>query len=77
MNDRYRQKRKVLRRWVHSARHSDGPLMPPMLAAELFNVLAETVRRDYERSKIEPPMMWSEPIPQLVMYGTIDTEVEL
>lgn len=32
---------------------------------------------DYDRKKMAHPIIWSQPIPQLVVYGTIDSEVKL
>lgn len=43
MNNRQRQKVKVLRRWIRSAKHSDGPLIPSSFVAEMWKVLDESI----------------------------------
>lgn len=62
MNNRRRQKIKVLRVWIRSAKHSNGLLIPSSLVAEMWKVLAEHVWRLSEiigRMKI-PDMSYSE-----------------
>lgn len=50
--------------------------MRPIDAEDWQDLLTEQVKRDYEKSKNELPVLLSEPIRQIVAWGEIDSEVK-
>lgn len=78
MNNRWRQKNKAFYRYIlhtPSLKSSEIPYKKMVEAKKLLNRITFIIRQEFERRKNAKPMIWSQPIPQTVMHGTIDSEV--
>ena len=75
MNNRWRQKNKAFHRYVLHSSQMTSKEIPYDLMVEVKSVLnsiAYTIVRDLKQTETAMPKIWSEPIPQMVVYGRFE-----